>query len=147
MFERTGSRADPTWARAGTPPEATWGIRVPGEAWAVGLVRGALRVWLGTVGWSGAPADEVLTAAVEALVHAVQHTHPTRVEGGPLVLEARVVPGVRTRRVEIVLSPGGAASADELPELVGGLVAEVEVVPNGGPAWDTRVVLRSHPDP
>ncbi|MCE0763195.1 hypothetical protein LWC35_09780 [Pseudonocardia kujensis] len=106
MFEQTGSRAGPAGARTGRLPEAAWGIRVPGEAWSVGLVRGALRVWLGTLGWPDGHADDVVTATVEALTHAIRHAHPTRIEGGPLWLEAGVVVGAVSRSVEIALRPG-----------------------------------------
>ncbi|WP_037047602.1 hypothetical protein [Pseudonocardia halophobica] len=128
-------------------PGTAWGIRVPGEAWTVGLVRGALRVWLGTVGWADGHTDDIVTATVEALIHALQHAHPTRIEGGPLWLEAGVVASPGSRHVEIALRPGGATSADELPAPVRDLTAAVDVHPTDGPAWDSHVLLRSHPNP
>jgi hypothetical protein len=143
VFEQTGFRAGPP----GTVVDAAWGIRVPGEAWTVGLVRGALRVWLGTVGWAGGHADELVAATVGALSHAIEHTHPTRLDGGPLWLEAGVVRGQGSRHVEIALRPGGAAAPGELPAPVRDLTAAVEVRPTDGPAWDSQVLLRSHPDP
>lgn len=95
----------------------------------------------------GGPADDIVAATVEALIHALQHAHPTRIEGGPLWLEAGVVAGTGARHVEIALRPGGATAADELPPPVRDLTAAVDVRPTGGPAWDSHVLLRSHPDP
>ncbi|HEY2204736.1 MAG TPA: ATP-binding protein [Pseudonocardia sp.] len=93
-------------SRSRTPPDRLR-LRLPGETIAPSVARKQLRGWLAALRWPPAQADDILTAASEAVSNAVEHAyagHPP----GPVNLHATVeTRPAGQRRITLVVRDEG----------------------------------------